>query len=214
MTGYAQGQAPPADSGAPSNAAPEAQAPPASAAPAAAPGAAEAQAPPANAAPGPAPGAATAEDLQQLVSPIALYPDLLLARILAASTYPDQVVDAHKWLQENQKLPHDQLKSQVNGQPWDPSIKSLCQFPQVLQTMNDNLAWTSALGEAYYNQPEDVMGAVQTMRNRAVEAGTLKSTPQQKIETQPAEAAPAPAEGGRLRLQPKVEHKPRRRSKP
>src|SRR6516165_3317848 len=102
VTGCKQGQAPPANSGAPSNAAPQAQAPPPSAAPAAAPGASEAQAPPANAAPGPAPGAATPEDLQQLVSPIALYPDLLLARILAASTYPDQLVAAHKWLQDNQ----------------------------------------------------------------------------------------------------------------
>ena len=115
VTGYAQEQAPPPASAAPSNAAPEAQAPPASAVPGVAASASEAQAPPAGAAPGPAPGAATAEDLRQLVSPIALYPDLLVARILAASTYPDQVVAAYKWLEENQKLSHDQLASQVNA---------------------------------------------------------------------------------------------------
>ena len=129
----------------------------------------------ASAQPGPAPGAATPKELEELVSPIALYPDLLVARILVASTYPDQVVEAHKWLQENSKLPHEQLAAQVNAQPWDPSIKSLAQFSPVLQTMSDSLAWTSALGEAYYNQPDAVMAAIQALRNRAVEAGTLKS---------------------------------------
>ena len=69
---------------------------------------------------------------------------------------------------------------------WDPSVKSLAQFSPVLQTMSDSLAWTSALGEAYYNQPDDVMAAIQAMRSRAVEAGTLKSTAQQKVEVQPA----------------------------
>jgi Protein of unknown function (DUF3300) len=145
--------------------------------------------------PGPAPGAASPEQLQELASPIALYPDLLVARILAASTYPDQVVEAHRWLQQNPKLPPDELAAKVNAQPWDPSIKSLTQFPQVLQTMNDSLAWTSALGEAYYNQPDDVMDAIQVLRVRATDAGTLKSTPQQKVEVQPA-PAPAAAEDG------------------
>ena len=130
----------------------------------------------ASAEPGPAPGAATQQELEELVSPIALYPDLLVARILVASTYPDQVVEAHQWLQQNSGLPREQLAAQVNAQPWDPSIKSLAQFSPVLQTMSDSLAWTSALGEAYYNQPDEVMKAIQTMRSRAVEAGTLKST--------------------------------------
>src|SRR5579863_2171783 len=136
----------------------------------------------ASAEPGPAPGAATQKELEELVSPIALYPDLLVARILVASTYPDQVVEAHTWLQENSKLPHEQLAAQVNAQPWDPSVKSLAQFSPVLQTMSDSLAWTSALGEAYYNQPDDVMAAIQALRSRAVEAGTLKSSEQQKVE--------------------------------
>ena len=148
----------------------------------------------ASAQPGPAPGAATQKELEELVSPIALYPDLLVARILVASTYPDQVVEAHGWLQQNSSLPREQLAAQVNAQPWDPSIKSLAQFSPVLQTMSDSLAWTSALGEAYYNQPDDVMEAIQSLRSRAVEAGTLKSTAQQKVEVQPA-PPPVSSEG-------------------
>lgn len=116
----------------------------------------------ASAEPGPAPGAATPQELEELVSPIALYPDLLVARILAASTYPDQVVEFHEWLQQNSGLPREQLAAQVNAQPWYPTIKSLAQFSPVLQTMNDSLAWTSALGEAYYNQPDEVMKAIQS----------------------------------------------------
>jgi hypothetical protein len=146
--------------------------------------------PPAAAAePGPPPGAATPQDLQELVSPIALYPDVLVAQILAGSTYPTQVVEADRWLKQNPNLTGDQLASQVNQQSWDPSIKSLTQFPTVLQTMNDSLAWTSALGEAYYNQPADVMNAIQVLRNKAMAAGTLKSTEQQKIEVQPTPPA-------------------------
>jgi hypothetical protein len=146
--------------------------------------------PPAAAAePGPPPGAATSQELQELVSPIALYPDVLVAQILAGSTYPTQVVEADRWLKQNPNLTGDQLANQVNQQDWDPSIKSLTQFPTVLQTMNDNLAWTSDLGEAYYNQPADVMNAIQVLRNMAVNAGTLKSTAQQQVEIQPAPPA-------------------------
>src|SRR5260370_486478 len=89
--------------------------------------------------PGPPPGAATARELQELVSPIALYPDVLVAQILAGSTYPTQVVEADRWLKDNPNLTGDQLASQVNQQAWDPSIKSLTQFPSVLHTMNDSL---------------------------------------------------------------------------
>src|SRR5580692_6055344 len=146
--------------------------------------------------PGPPPGAATAQELQELVSPIALYPDVLVAQILAGSTYPTQVVEADRWLKQNSNLTGDALASQVNQQPWDPSIKSLTQFPSVLDTMNNSLGWTSALGEAYYNQPGDVMNAIQVMRNKAVAAGTLKSTSQQTVETQPAPPAPPAEQGG------------------
>jgi len=143
--------------------------------------------------PGPPPGAATAQELQELVSPIALYPDVLVAQILAGSTYPTQIVEADRWLKQNPNLTGDQLAGQVNRQPWDPSIKSLTQFPTVLQTMNDSLAWTSALGEAYYNQPADVMNAIQVLRKMAMDAGALKSTSQQKVEVEPA---PPAAQGG------------------
>src|SRR6202030_465469 len=136
--------------------------------------------------PGPPPGAATAQELQELVSPIALYPDVLVAQILAASTYPPQVEEANQWLKEHPNLSSDQLAAEVNPRPWDPSVKSLTQFPPVLQTMSDNLAWTSALGEAYYNQPADVLNAIQTLRKMAMDAGTLKSTPQQQVEVQAA----------------------------
>jgi uncharacterized protein DUF3300 len=145
--------------------------------------------------PGPPPAMASAEQLEQLVSPIALYPDVLVAQILAASTYPTQVVEAARWVKENPNLSGDQLASAVNPQPWDPSIKSLTQFPSVLQTMNESLAWTSELGEAYYNQPADVMNAIQVLRNRAINAGTLKTTPQQNVDVEPA-AAPVSAQGG------------------
>src|SRR5208282_342315 len=137
-----------------------------------------APAPAAAAEPGPPPGAATAQELQEMVSPIALYPDVLVAQILAGSTYPTQVVEADRWLKQNPNLTGDQLAAQVNQQRWDLSIKSLTQFPTVLQTMNDSLAWTSALGEAYYNQPADVMNAIQVLRKMAMDAGTLKSTSQ------------------------------------
>jgi hypothetical protein len=144
--------------------------------------------------PGPAPGAATAEYLQQLVSPIALYPDLLVAQILAASTYPAQVAEANHWLEQNPNLKGDALAAKVNSQEWDPSIKSLTQFPPVLKTMNDNLAWTTALGEAYFNQPADVMNAIQELRNRAMDAGTLKTTSEQTVTVESAE--PSESTGG------------------
>jgi hypothetical protein len=149
---------------------------------------------PAAAAPGPAPGEATPEELEEVVSPIALYPDLLVARILVASTFPTQIVEAWKWLQQNPSLKGDEFAQAVNAQPWDPSIRSLTQFRDVIKTMNDNLAWTSDLGEAYYNQPDDVMNAIQGLRDRAIKAGTLKDTPQQKVEVSPA--TPQPGEEG------------------
>ncbi len=152
--------------------------------------AAEAPPPAAEASPGPAPGEATPEQLEELVSPIALYPDLLVARILVASTFPTQVVECWRWLQQNPNLKGDDFAKAVNAQPWDPSVRSLSQFRDVIKTMNDSLAWTSELGEVYYNQPDDVMNAIQRLRNRAVKAGTLKDTPQQKVETQPATGEP------------------------
>jgi hypothetical protein len=123
------------------------------------------------------------EQLQQLVAPIALYPDGLIAQILAAATYPDQVVEAGKWLAQNKNLQGDQLAQEVDKQPWDPSVKALTQFPAVLANMNQNLAWTSELGDAHLNQQQELSQAIQTMRQRAKQAGNLKTTPQEKVST-------------------------------
>src|SRR5260370_25771725 len=99
------------------------------------------------------------EQLQQLAAPIALYPDALVAQILAAATYPDQIVDAEKWMEQHKDLQGDALAKEVDKQPWDPSVKALTQFPAVLANMNRNLAWTSELGDAYVNQQVDLTQA-------------------------------------------------------
>jgi Protein of unknown function (DUF3300) len=122
--------------------------------------------------------------IDELVSPIALYPDALVAQILAASTYPDQVTNANAWLQANSQLNDAQRTEQVNAQSWDPSVKALTQFPSVLANMAQNLSWTSALGDAFYNQQADVMAAVQRLRAQAKAAGNLKTTSQQTVTTE------------------------------
>jgi hypothetical protein len=134
----------------------------------------------------PAPAQAlSAEDLEQLLAPIALYPDSLLAQILAASTYPAQVAVADQWLQQMRAQGYsspDQIAAGANAQSsWDPSIKALTAFPDVLDMMNHDLEWTSNLGNAYYNQPQDVMQTVQVLRDRAEQAGNLQSTPQEEV---------------------------------
>ncbi len=137
----------------------------------------------------------TPDQLYQLVAPIALFPDNLVAQVLAGSTYPDQITAANTWLQQNSSLQGDQLMQAVDQQPWDVSVKGLTQFPDVLNQMATSLSWTSALGDAYFNIPQDVMNAVQVMRQRAQQAGNLKSTSQQNVtvENQAPAAAPAPA---------------------
>jgi hypothetical protein len=135
----------------------------------------------------------TPEQLQQLVAPIALYPDSLVAQILAASTFPEQVVEAERWLQANPNLQGTALGQALDQQPWDPSVKAVAAFPSVLGNMDKNLTWTSSLGDAYYNQQQDVMNAIQVMRQRAQAAGNLQSTPQQTVETQGSTIAIEPA---------------------
>jgi hypothetical protein len=117
----------------------------------------------------------TPEELQSLVAPIALYPDALVAQILSAATYPDQIGAADYWLGQNKGLTGSALVTAVDQQSWDPSVKALTQFPSVLTNMGQNLAWTSQLGEAYHNQQADVMAAVQVLRVKAQAAGNLKS---------------------------------------
>jgi hypothetical protein len=117
----------------------------------------------------------TAEELQALVAPIALYPDSLVAQILGAVTFPDQIAAAASWLQQNSSLTGPTLMQAVDGQPWDPSVKALTQFPSVLANLATNLSWTSSLGEAYHTQAADVMAAVQFLRAKALAAGNLKT---------------------------------------
>jgi hypothetical protein len=124
------------------------------------------------------------QQLQQLVAPIALYPDALVAQILAASTYPTQIVEAERWVQSHSDLKGDSLAKEVDKQDWDPSVKAMAQFPSVLENMDKNLSWTSSLGEAYVSQPQDVTDAVQTMREEARKAGHLNSNEQEKVTTQ------------------------------
>ena len=132
-----------------------------------------------------------ADALYRMVAPIALYPDKLVAQILAGATYPDQISAAETWLGQNPGLQRTALSNAVNAQNWDPSVKSLTQFPNVLEQMASNLHWTTALGKAYYNDPSDVMNAIQVMRNRAYKAGTLKTSSQLKVNLASTPAAVA-----------------------
>ena len=146
--------------------------------------AAQAQDQPAPASQGPAYETQSPEQLQQLVAPIALYPDSLVAQILSASTFPEQVVEADRWVQNHQDLKDDALAQAVDKEPWDPSVKALAAFPAVLGNMDKNLSWTSSLGDAYYNQQQDVADAIQVMRQKAQQAGNLSTTQQQTVTTQ------------------------------
>jgi uncharacterized membrane protein YgcG len=123
----------------------------------------------------------SAGEIDSIVSPIALYPDQLVAQILGAATYPDQVSAASNWINSNQGLQGDALMQAADKQPWDPSVKALTQFPTVLDQMAKNLAWTSALGDAAYNQQKDVMASIQRLRQQAKAAGNLKSSQQIQV---------------------------------
>ena len=126
------------------------------------------------------------EQLDALLAPIALYPDTLLVQVLMASTYPLQIVEAARWLAsgDNKALKGDALAKALEPLPWDPSVKSLVPFPQVLEMMNQQLDWTQQLGYAVASQQEQVMDSVQRLRHQAQAAGTLKSTEQQVVSSQ------------------------------
>jgi uncharacterized protein DUF3300 len=142
----------------------------------------------------PLPAPFKAEELDQLVAPIALYPDPLLAQILMASTYPLEVVQAARFAKENPNLKGDQLNEALKEQNWDDSVKSLVSFPQVLAMMDAKLDWTQKLGDGFLAQQKEVMDAVQRLRARAHAEGNLKSTPEQKVTVEPATpAAPGAA---------------------
>ena len=130
------------------------------------------------------PAPLSAEQLEQLLAPIALYPDSLLAQVLMASTYPLEVVSAARWIKANSTLKGKALDAALQKQTWDPSVKSLAPFPQVLQMMNEKLDWTENLGNAFLAQQKDCMDAVQRLRAKAQAQGSLTSTKQQIVKTQ------------------------------
>jgi uncharacterized membrane protein YgcG len=136
----------------------------------------------------------TPDQLQQLVAPIALYPDALVAQILAASAYPTQIVEAERFLEQDPKLKGADLAKKVDKQDWDPSVKALTAFPTVLSHMDQDLSWTSALGDANLNQAGDVMDAIQFLRKKAQDAGNLKTTPQQNVTDQNGSVIIQPAD--------------------
>jgi len=125
-----------------------------------------------------------AEELDQLVSPIALYPDTLLAEVLMAATYPLEVVQADRWASDNKNLKGDQLKAAVDKQGWDDSVKSLVATPSVLTMMSTKLDWTQKLGDAVLAQQTDVMDAIQRLRTKAQANNKLTTTKEQKVSTQ------------------------------
>ena len=152
-----------------------------------------------------------AEELDQLLAPIALYPDELIAQILTAATYPLEIVMVARWVADpkNAALKGDELAQALEGQTWDASVKSLVPFPSVLKMMSDKLDWTQRLGDAFLGQEQDCLASVQNLRRKAQAAGTLKSTPQQTVTVQPREAAaptlPGPPPGEPITVAPVTE---------
>jgi hypothetical protein len=121
------------------------------------------------------------EEIDQLVAPIALYPDSLLAQVLAASTYPLEIVQAARFLQEKKDLKGEKLLAAAKDKDWDPSVKAMLEFPDVLIMMNEKLEWTQKLGDAFLSQQKDVMASAQRLRQKANESGNLKTTKEQKV---------------------------------
>jgi len=160
-SGFAQGESPPA------------------------PAASAAEAPPAKQA------VFNQEQLDQMLAPIALYPDALLAQVLMAATYPGEVAEAVTWSKANPKAQGDDAVKQVAKQPWDPSVQALVAFPQVLVVLGQDPVWVQRLGDAFLAQPDDVMGAVQRLRQQAKAAGNLQSNQYQNVTVQAAPASTA-----------------------
>jgi hypothetical protein len=121
------------------------------------------------------------EELDQLVASIALYPDDLIAQILSASTYPVEVVQAARFVKENAKLKGEKLMAAAKDKDWDPSVKAMLEFPDVLKMMDEKLDWTTKLGDAFLSQERDIMDSIQRLRRKANETGNLKTTKEQKV---------------------------------
>src|SRR5688572_20991941 len=131
------------------------------------------------------------EELEQILAPIALYPDALLAQIFMASTYPLEVVEAARWSKEHPDVKGDAVAGAVQSQTWDPSVKSLVAFPEVLKNMNDKIDWTQKLGDAFLAQQKEVMQTVQVLRDKAKQTGNLKSSKEMTVKEEPAPAGAA-----------------------
>jgi len=121
------------------------------------------------------------EELDQLLAPIALYPDSLVTQIFMASTYPIEIVQAERWMKQNKGVKGDALKAALEKQPWDDSVKALTPFPEVLNMMSEKLDWTQKLGDAFLAQQKDVMDTVQKLRRKAAETGNLKGSKEQEV---------------------------------
>src|SRR6266850_5771985 len=128
------------------------------------------------------------DQLDSLVAPIALYPDPLLSQTLVASTYPLEIIQLQQWLQKNKNLKDKALADAAKKQDWDPSIQAMAALPDVVKQMAENIKWTTDLGNAFLAQQSDVMDAAQRMRKKAKDGGNLKSSEQQKVETQVVES--------------------------
>jgi hypothetical protein len=124
------------------------------------------------------------DQIEQLVAPIALYPDALIAQMLMAATYPLDIVQAARWTRDQKDLEGEALEKAAEEQPWDPSVKTLVFFPEVLAYMSDNLDWTQDLGDAMLGQQDEVMDTIQRLRNDAQDAGALQTTEQQRVVTE------------------------------
>jgi hypothetical protein len=148
------------------------------------------QPPPAGASQGDSQKMLSPGQLESLVAPIALYPDPILSQVLVASTYPLEIVEAGRWLSQNSNLKDKALADAVAKQPWDASVQALVVLPDVLTRLDQNVGWTSDLGNAFLAQQNDVMDAIQRMRQRASAAGALQSTPQQTVTTTTANNQP------------------------
>lgn len=166
-------------------------------------------APPQPAAAPPAPTAAqptqavfTTEQLDQMLAPLALYPDSLLAQVLMATTYPGNVADAAAWSKAHPKVSGDDAVKQVADQPWDPSVQSLVAFPLVLATLGQDPVWVQRVGDAFLAQPDAVMDSIQRLRRQAQAAGNLQSNEQQTVTVKPAAPAPAASDGTQAQQQP------------
>lgn len=152
--------------------------------------------------PAPASQLLSGPQLETLVAPIALYPDNILSQVLAASTYPLEIVEAQQWLQQHKTLTGQKLVDEAKKQNWDPSVQALVVFPDILTRLNQDIQWTTDLGNAFLAQQTDVMAAVQRLRQRAQANGKLQSGPQQTVTTETQNGQPAiqiaPADAGMI----------------